>query len=97
MPSVKPTPNFDTWFATVEDVTVRAAVIARIRRLEFGLMDDVGFVGDGVSELRIHIGSGWRVYFTYRGNEIILLLGGGTRRTQKRDIKRAKEIAALIG
>jgi putative addiction module killer protein len=93
---IKPLPEFSVWLDGMADEQVRGVVVARIKRLERGLMGDVESVGEGVSELRIHVGAGWRVYFTQRGGQLIVLLAGGSKRTQKSDIKRAKALAALL-
>ena len=94
--SIKPLPEFTEWLDGLSDASVRGVVAARIKRLERGLMGDVEPVGDGVSELRIHFGAGWRIYFAQRGGQLIVLLVGGSKRTQKTDIKRAKALAALL-
>ena len=94
--SIRLLPEFTKWLAALPDPAVRGVVIARIKRLERGLMGDVEPVGEGVSELRIHFGAGWRVYFVRRGTQLIVLLAGGSKRTQKRDIKRAKSLAVLL-
>jgi putative addiction module killer protein len=94
--SIKPLPEFTAWLDGLTDVTIRSVVVARLKRLELGLIGDVEPVGEGVSELRIHLGAGWRIYFTQRGTQLIVLLFGGSKRTQKRDIKRAKTLAALL-
>ena len=78
------------------DASIRGVVVSRIKWLERGLLGDVEPVADGVSELRIHIGAGWRVYFTQRGGRLVVLLAGGSERTQKSDIRRAKALAALL-
>ena len=94
--SIKPLPEFTEWLDGLPDASVRGVVAARIKRLERGLMGDVEPVGEGVSELRIHFGAGWRIYFVQRGVQLIVLLAGGSKRTQKADIKRAKALAALL-
>lgn len=94
--SIRPLPQFTAWLDSLADSRVRSVMVARLKRLERGLMGDVQPVGEGVSELRIHIGSGWRVYFTQRGPTIIVLLAGGSKRTQKTDIARAVALAALL-
>jgi len=78
------------------DASVRRVVVARIKRLELGLAGDVKPVGGGVSELRIHVGAGWRVYFVRRGAQVIVLLAGGSKRSQKSDIRRANPLAASL-
>ena len=78
MLAIKPLPGFTDWLAGLEDGAVRGAVVARIKRLALGLAGDVGTVGDGVSELRIHLGAGWRVYFVQHGQAVVVLLCGGT-------------------
>ena len=94
--SIKPLPGFTEWLDGLSDTTVRGVVVARIKRLALGLMGDVASVGDGMSELRIHVGAGWRVYFVQRGTQVIVLLAGGSKRTQKTDIKRAKVLASRL-
>ncbi len=94
--SVRPHPAFTEWLEGLPDASVRVVIVARIKRLALGLMGDVEPVGEGVSELRIHVGAGWRVYFVRHGLEVVVLLAGGSKRTQKADIKRAKVLAARL-
>jgi putative addiction module killer protein len=94
--SVRPLPEFTTWLDGLKDSRVRGILAARIKRLAFGLLGDFKAVGDGVIELRIDFGAGWRLYYTQHGAQIILLLAGGSKRTQKKDIQRAKALAALL-
>jgi len=94
--SVRPLPGFTTWLDGLKDSRVRGAVAARVKRLTFGLQGDFKAVGDGVIELRIDFGAGWRLYYTQCGAQIIVLLAGGSKRTQKKDTQRAKTLAALL-
>ncbi|MBP6613068.1 MAG: type II toxin-antitoxin system RelE/ParE family toxin [Aquabacterium sp.] len=90
------TDEFDSWLAALKDKQGRARIVHRIRSAEHGNFGDCEPVGEGVSEMRIHVGPGYRVYYTRRGEVIYLLLSGGDKSSQKRDIKRAIEIARTL-
>jgi putative addiction module killer protein len=89
--SVRYLPEFNAWFANLRDKTVKQRLSARLRKVSMGNFGDVKPVGEGVSELREHMGAGWRMYFTQRGQAIIVMLGGGSKATQDADITRAKK------
>lgn len=91
---VETTDTFDAWLDALSDARAVEAIATRIVRVQSGLFGDHESVGDGVSELRIHYGPGYRLYYTLRERVIVILLVGGTKRTQKRDIRKAKELAA---
>jgi putative addiction module killer protein len=93
---VRKTPAFSDWMAGLRDHRARAKIAARIDRLVFGNPGDVASVGEGVSELRIHYGPGYRVYFVRRGRTLIVLLCGGDKSTQAKDIAAAKALAANL-
>jgi len=82
---------FTAWVRSLPDTRMRARVAARINRLRLGNFGDAKPVGDGVMELRIHAGAGVRVYFGRIGKRVVLILAGGDKSTQRRDIERAKE------
>ncbi|MEE8075881.1 MAG: type II toxin-antitoxin system RelE/ParE family toxin [Candidatus Binatia bacterium] len=90
---IRQTVVYARWFNSLRDRKARARIDVRIRRLSLGNPGDVKAVGEGVSELRIDYGPGYRVYYTQRGQRLIVLLAGGDKPTQKQDIKRALEIA----
>jgi putative addiction module killer protein len=93
MNSIHTTEVFDTWFAKLRDQHAKRRIQARIDRAEGGNFGDCEAVGDGVSEMRIHYGPGYRVYFTQRGMEVVILLAGGDKSTQTKDIKTALKLA----
>ena len=93
MIEVRQTPEYERWFASLRDRTARVRVDIRIRRLSLGNFGAVKPVGEGVSELKIDVGPGYRVYFIQHGGHFVLLLVGGDKSTQARDIKKAKELA----
>ncbi len=87
--------EFDKWLARLRDREAVKRVADRLSRIEEGNLGDVRPVGEGVSEARIHYGAGYRLYFVQRGNEVVLMLGGGDKSTQQRDIKKAKLLAKI--
>ena len=96
MLEIRQTDVFADWFAGLRDREARARVTVRIRRLSFGNPRDVKPVGGGVSEMRIDYGPGYRVYFVWRGDTVVVLLCGGDKRNQDRDIARALELAREV-
>lgn len=94
MVDVRQTEEFARWLKSLRDAKAAAKIAQRIVRVSSGLLGDVKPVGEGVSELRIAFGPGYRLYFVQRGSALIVLLCGGDKSTQARDIRRAKELAA---
>jgi putative addiction module killer protein len=90
------TETFDEWFAGLRDKQAEKRIQARIRRAEMGNFGDCESVGEGVSEMRIHYGPGYRVYFAQRGMEIVILLAGGDKSTQGKDIETALFLARQL-
>ena len=90
------TEAFDKWLRALKDSKARARIAQRIESAQAGNFGDCEPVGEGVSEMRIHVGAGYRVYYTRIGNTIYLLLAGGAKSTQKRDIRRALEMAQSL-
>ena len=93
MIEIRKTDEFASWLDNLRDLQARARIQARIERLAMGNPGDVEPVGEGVSELRIHHGPGYRVYFKKRGRMLIILLAGGDKNTQSKDIKTALRLA----
>ncbi len=93
MIELKQTETFRKWWTKLKDERARGVIFSRLDRLAYGHSGDAEPVGEGVSELRIHYGPGYRVYFQRRGNSIILLLCGGDKGSQKKDISAAKRLA----
>lgn len=94
MVELRQTETFRKWWTKLRDQRARALVAARLDRLAYGLTGDVQPVGEGISELRIHYGPGYRVYYQQRGTTILVLLCGGDKGSQAEDIKTAKRLAA---
>ncbi len=96
MIEIRTTEIFSKWFNNLKDRRARARIQARIDRVEMGNFGDVAPVGEGISELRIFYGPGYRVYFVQRNSVVVILLSGGDKTSQKSDIVKAKKIAAQL-
>ncbi|WP_337080756.1 type II toxin-antitoxin system RelE/ParE family toxin [Acinetobacter pittii] len=96
MYEIKTTETFDEWFDSLRDTQGKARINARLRRVELGNFGDAEPVGENVSELRFFFGPGYRVYFIQQGDEIIVLLAGGDKSSQQKDIDKAIELAKEI-
>jgi putative addiction module killer protein len=94
--TIRRTPEFMMWLSSLRDRRAQIKIASRIQRLSNGNSGDVRPVGEGISELRIHYGPGYRVYIAQRGPVLILLLWGGDKYSQDRDIRQAKAIAATF-
>ena len=91
---VRQTATFAGWFAALRDDRAKNRIAARIVRVEAGNFGDCKPVGGGVNELRVDVGPGYRVYFTQRGGELVILLCGGDKASQQRDIARPRTLAS---
>jgi putative addiction module killer protein len=93
MLEIRETPAYAAWFAALRDRTARARIDIRIRRLSLGNSGDIRPVGEGISELRIHYGPGYRIYLKKQGDTVAILLAGGDKSSQAKDIRLAKDLA----
>jgi putative addiction module killer protein len=96
MIEIRETDEFRKWIKSLRDSVAKAKIASRIQRLRFGNPGDVEPVGEGVSEMRIHHGPGYRVYYVKRGDTIIVILCGGDKSTQQADIDRALRLAGEL-
>jgi putative addiction module killer protein len=96
MPAIRRTDEFSAWLSNLRDLRAKAKIVARIDRLALGNPGDVAPVGSGISEMRIHYGPGYRVYFVQAGEDIVVLLCGGDKNSQASDIVKAKQLASEL-
>jgi putative addiction module killer protein len=93
---IQQTSAFVAWHTSIRDLRAKIAIARRIDRAAAGNLGDIKPVGEGVSEMRVDVGAGYRVYFTMRGGVVIVLLAGGDKSKQEIDIKRAKQMAKEV-
>lgn len=93
---IRTLPEFDAWLKGLSDKTAQRRLVARLRKASLGNLGDVKPVGKGVVEMREHFGPGWRMYYTLRGDQLVVMLGGGSKSSQRTDIALAQRRAAMI-
>jgi putative addiction module killer protein len=93
---IQQTTIFVAWHASIRDLRAKVAIARRIDRASTGNLGDIKSVGDGVSEMRVDVGAGYRVYFTMRNGVVIVLPAGGDKSSQNTDIRRAKKLAREV-
>ena len=93
---VRQTKEFSKWLKKLKDVVAKVAIVRRLDRMKEGNFGDSKSVGNGVFELRVDVGKGYRVYFTNKNNRVVILLVGGDKSTQKEDIKTAKKMVGEV-
>ena len=93
---IKYTDEFARWIAKLRDRPTRIRLLRRLEKAQRGLLGDVSAVGDGVYEMREFFGPGWRMYYIQQGNQLIIMLGGGNKNSQEKDIEAAKILASRI-
>jgi putative addiction module killer protein len=96
MIEVRQTQEFSAWLHRLRDGNAVARIVARIRRMEQGNLGDAKSVGEGIHEVHIDYGPGYRIYYMHHGAQIVILLCGGDKRTQQQDIKRARKLAETL-
>lgn len=89
---IEKTDEFDKWFRKLKDIKAKAKILLRLQRAEAGNLGDSASVGEGIEEIRIHFGPGYRIYFKRHQTQLILLLIGGDKSTQEEDIKKARKL-----
>jgi putative addiction module killer protein len=94
--SVRKTEQFSRWLDGISDQQTRIRLVRRLRKVQRGLLGDVRFVGNGIYEMREFFGPGWRMYYLQTGDTVILMLGGGDKSTQSKDIEQAIALAESI-
>jgi len=94
--TIRETDVYAKWFSRLRDVVARARILVRLRRVSLGNFGEYRELGDDVCELKFHFGPGYRVYYTIRNGELVILLAGGDKSTQSRDIAKAKILARSL-